>query len=136
MAAQADLVLADGQASPVNRTYSKRGADMKIAQWRDISGGLAIGFPGATLAMRETPGQDGKTVVDFRISSPSLETISGSDGGYTPSPKVAYTCWGVVSFTLPNRATLQNRKDILAYVKNALADAALTNAVWNYDRPT
>jgi len=136
MAAQADIVLADGQASPANHTFSKRGADMKVALWRDISGGLNVGMPTISMSLKETNGSDGKVVVDIRISLPVLETISGSDGGYTPSPKVAYTEWFVCSFTLPNRATLQNRKDILAYAKNLLANAAVTSLVQDLDRPT
>lgn len=136
MAAQADLVLADGQASPVNKTFSKRGADLKIAQWRDISSGLNVGMPYISASMKETNGAEGKVVVDMRIALPVLETISGSDGGYTPQPKVAFTLWGVVSFTLPNRASLQNRKDILAFVKNLLGNAAATDLVHNFDRPT
>lgn len=136
MAAQADLVLADGQASPVNKTFSKRGADLKVAQWRDISSGLNVGMPYITASMKETSGGEGKVTVDLRIATPVLETISGSDGGYTPQPKVAFTCWGVVSFTLPNRSSLQNRKDILAFTKNLLANSVVSDFVHNFDRPT
>lgn len=136
MAAQADLVLADGQTTPVNKTFSKRGADLKIAHWRDISSGVNVGMPYITASMKESNGSEGKVVVDMRVALPVTEVISGSDGGYTPQPKVAFTNWFVGSFTLPNRSSLQNRKDILAFAKNLLANSVVSDFVHNFDRPT
>lgn len=135
MAAQGNLVLADGQATPVNKTFSANGVSFpkdggSVATWKDKSSGIAIGFPTITLGVRES---STKTDVDKRIMLPTLEVISGSDGGYTPSPKVAYTVMTREQFVLPNRSTLQNRKDILAFSKNLNADAVMTNAVANLE---
>jgi hypothetical protein len=66
---------------------------------------------------------------------PVLEVISGADGGYTPSPKVAYSLIGKVEMVLPNRSTLQNRKDLQAFIKNLMAQAVITKVVEEYERP-
>ena len=44
-------------------------------------------------------------------------------------PAVAYTNTFSGTFTIAKSATLQNRKDILAYAQNILAAAAIKSAV-------
>jgi hypothetical protein len=135
MSAQGTLALADGQAAPVTKNFTANGSFVapsggQLATWMDKSSGIAIGFPTITLMVRQSIA---KTDVDKRIQLPTLETISGSDGGYTPSPKVAYTVLSREQFVLPARSVLQNRKDILAFSKNMNADAVMQNAVWNLE---
>jgi hypothetical protein len=135
MAAQGTLALADGQASPVTKNFTANGSRQdqsggQLATWMDKATGIAIGFPTITLMVRMSAA---KTDVDKRIMLPTLEAISGSDGGYTPSPKVAYTVMSREQFVLPARSVLQNRKDILAFSKNMNADAVMQNAVWNLE---
>ncbi len=131
MAAQGNLVLADGQATPVNKTFTANGVSNAVsggtlAQYADKSSGIAIGFPTVSLLVRTSAK---KTDVDKRITLPVLETISGSDGGYTPSPKVAYEVFSREQFVLPARCVLQNRKDILAFSKNLNGHAVMSSAV-------
>lgn len=135
MAAQGTLSLADGQATPVTKNFTANGSVSQasggqLATWMDKTTGISIGFPTVTLSVRMS---SAKTDVDKRIMIPTLETISGSDGGYTPSPKVAYTVMSREQFVLPARSVLQNRKDILAFSKNMNADAVMQNAVWNLE---
>jgi hypothetical protein len=135
MAAQGTLALADGQAAPVTKNFTANGTKPEtsggtIANWMDKSSGIAIGMPVITLMLRMSAA---KTDVTKRIVLPTLETISGSDGGYTPSPKVAYSVFSNEQFVLPARSVLQNRKDVLAFSKNMNADAVMQNAVWNLE---
>lgn len=135
MAQQADLVLANGEATPVNKTFTNRGSKVQpeggqLATWKDASGGMQIGMPTITLMVRESAA---KTDVDKRIVLPTLETISGSDGGYTPSPKVAYSHMTREQFVLPARGVLAERKNLLAFSKNMNAHAVMTNAVHNLE---
>jgi hypothetical protein len=135
MAAQGNLVLANGEATPVNKTFSPRGVRQDaavgmLASYADITGGIAIGFPTVTLSVRSSAS---KTDVDKRVMTPVLEVVSGSDGGYTPSPKVAYTLMSREQFVLPARSTTAERKNILAFSKNMNADAVMQNAVWNLE---
>lgn len=135
MSAQTSLVLADGQSTPVNRTFSARGADMALAMWRDVSGGIAIGTPTVTLSNKGMDDPSGSYRVEARITIPVLETISGDAGGYTPSPKVAYKMFGKVELIAPNRATIQNRKDLKAFVANLMAHAIMTETFIDFNPP-
>lgn len=132
MAAIANLVLADGQATPVNKTFVPMDANSGLATWTERSSGISIGMPVVTLSV--SMGAE-VNKVKAKVVAPVLEVISGSDGGYTPSPKVAYTVSGVIEFNFPNRSTLQNRKDVRAFVRNLLADAVIQKAVDEFERP-
>lgn len=135
MSNQANITINDGQATPVAHTFQARGADMKMALWTDVSAGIGIGMPKLTLAYTQANNSNGTYKVEGRILVPQMETISGADGGYTPVPKVAFNCFAKIEFVVPNRASLQNRKDILAYVKNWLANAVWTETVVDYNPP-
>lgn len=135
MSQQANLVLNDGQTTPVAKTFSARGADMKMALYTDVSGGIGIGMGKITLSYVQSPAPNGTYRVEMRITIPVLEVISGSDGGYTPVPKVAFNCFHKSEFVVPNRASLQDRKNILAYAKNALAHALLSETVVDLNPP-
>lgn len=136
MSAQSNLVLNDGQTTPVAKTFSARGADMQLAVWKDIASGISIGFPTVTLSNKERAGSNGTYRVEARISLPVLETISGDAGGYTPSPKVAYTMFGKVELVSPNRATVQNRKDLRAFIANLLGNAVVTETFVDFNPPS
>nr|QDH90666.1 MAG: hypothetical protein H4Bulk46484e3101_000003 [Leviviridae sp.] len=133
MAAIAPLVLADGQASPANKTFTPMDCTSQLATWTDRSSGIALGMPSVTLSVVSKSGQPSK--ITGKVSLPVMEVISGADGGYTPSPKVAYTCIGKVELTFPDRSTLQNRKDTRAFVKNLLLDTVIQKAVEEFERP-
>jgi hypothetical protein len=135
MSAQSSLVLNDGQSTPVAKTFSARGADMQLAVWKDIASGISIGFPTVTLSNKERNGSNGTYRVEARVTLPVLETISGDAGGYTPSPKVAYTMLGKVELISPNRATVQNRKDLRAFVANLMGNTILVEAFVDYNPP-
>ena len=132
MAAIANLVLADGQATPVNKTFTPMDCTSELATWTDRSSGIAIGMPNVTMSV--ITGKESVRVLG-KVSLPILETISGSDGGYTPSPKVAYTVMAKAELVLPNRSTLQNRKDVQAFLKNFITNAVVTKAVEEFERP-
>jgi hypothetical protein len=137
MSSQSALTLNDGQATPVARTFSARGATASLAKWADVSGGIGIGVPVITMGnLTSGKGSDSAFKLDMRITLPVLEVISGSDGGYTPQPKVAFNLFAKLELVAPNRSTAQNRKDILAFAKNLLSHATTTDAFVNWDVPT
>lgn len=133
MAAQANLTLNDGQASPVPQTFSARGVKVNTALYRNVSSGIAIGQPQLTLSVEETKVATKVTTI---ILLPTLEVISGADGGYTPVPKVAYSHYSKCEDVMPNRGTLAERKNLRAFRAN-LGDHAVymaavqdNEAVW------
>lgn len=135
MSTQTNLVLADGQSTPVNKTFSPRGADMHLAIWKDISAGIPIGFPSITLSNKENPSANGAYRVEGRIALPVLETISGDASGYIAQPKVAFKEFGKVEFVSPNRASAQNRKDLLAFMIGLLSSTVMRETFIDYDPP-
>jgi len=135
MAQIAALVLADGQATPVNHTFAPLGTDSTgVAKWVDRSGGIAIGYPTVTMQVREPSKSVRNYKVTRRIVLPILEQTSPSTAtGIQPAPTVAYNLIQDVTWVLPERSTLAQRQDLLAFAKNFDANAVLTEAVKNYD---
>lgn len=137
MPSLATVVINDGAATPVAHTFSPSNPDKNGTNyWYDRSGGIAIGFPEVSLNLRE-PLAGGKVSsadrvyrAKARIVMPVMEVTSPTTGtGIQPAPTKAYELVANLEFVLPERSTLQNRKDILAYAKNLLAHANSTAAV-------
>jgi len=135
MAAFAPIVLADGQPTPVNHSFSPVKIDVQgVASLADRSNGIAIGFPQISLLVRNSS----KTSKNFRVSAkivvPTLEATSPSTAtGIQPAPTKAYDCLATIEFVLPERSTTLERENVLAYVKNFLANANVTNAVTSFE---
>lgn len=53
MAAIANIVLADGQATPANKTFNPSDCTSQLASWTDRSSGINIGFPEVTLSLNK-----------------------------------------------------------------------------------
>lgn len=135
MAAIAALTLADGQATPVSRTFSPENIDAAgVAKYKDRSGGIALGYPTVSLGIRP-PSKDSRLYrVTVKIATPVLEVTSPSTlTGIQPAPTLAYTPLFTGEFVLSERSTLAERKNLLAFVKNMLANAVVTSAVHDFE---
>ncbi|YP_010769651.1 coat protein [ssRNA phage SRR6960803_9] len=132
MTAFANITLNDGQAPPVAHTFIPRRIDQGVAKWQDTSGGIAVGFPTITASLRE-PIKGSKSPVykaTIKIVYPVLETVSNSTySGIAPAPTKAYDCVGTVELLLPERAVLQDRKNLRAYVANVLTQVDIKSLV-------
>jgi len=130
MSAIAALVLADGQATPVNHTFTPRGVKNAIAKWQDISGGVVAGYPTITFSLREPTKASKATKVTAKIVVPTLEVTSPSTAtGIQPAPTKAYDNLCNIEFVFNERSSQAQRKDLAAYVKNYLASAAFQAAL-------
>lgn len=135
MPAIAALTLADGQATPVNHTFGVVGIDAQgVARWADRSGGIALGFPQVNISLKN-PSKDSRNFrVTAQVVCPVLEQTSASTAtGIQPAPTKAYDVRANVELVLPERSTLQQRKDLAAYLKNFLATAVITTAVEQFE---
>lgn len=135
MAALAPIIINDGAATPVARTFNPVKIDqVGVAHLADRSGGIAVGFPVVSLFVR-SPSKDSRNYkIIGKIVVPTLEITSPSTGsGIQPAPTKAYDCLATIEFVCPERSTLAERKNILAFVKNFLANANVTNAVEAYE---
>lgn len=130
-----DLVLADGQATPVNKTFSvqRPAAGDQSALWYDRSPGIMLGFGRVELSVRPSNGTAKAQKVRLTIAIPTLAQMGNNAAGFTPSPVVSYSRLADLTFTLPDACTLQERKDILAFVKSALSAANVVSAVTNLE---
>lgn len=141
MPAIASIVINDAQATPVAHTFapSRLSGPNGETIFNDRSASSAIGFLALKTSLRAPVG-GGKSSTESRnyrfqlsITLPVLEALGTSDSGLTPPPTVAYKCIANLEFILPERCTLQNRKDLTAYVANALANANVKAIVENLE---
>lgn len=128
MATFANIVINDGAATPVAHTFAVKSNDNRISKFEDRVGGVPIGYSKLTVAIADINKNNRR--VSLSIEVPILEAVSGANpSGFTPAAQVAYYDKVDVSFVTNNRSTTQNRKDVLAFVKNALALALVTSIV-------
>jgi hypothetical protein len=135
MAAIAALSIQDGAATPVAHTFSPN-PDLvsNLPVWVDRSGGIAMGYPKISLSVRNPTKTSRIYKVTLKIATPVMETTSASTAsGIPPAPVVSYTPLCNVEFVLPERSTLQQRKDLFAFVKNTLTNAVMASAVQDFE---
>lgn len=135
MAQIAALTLADGQTTPVNHTFSPVGKDGNgVAKWVDRSGGIAIGYPTITMSVKEPTKGSRNFKVTRRVVLPVLEVTSPSTmTGIQPAPTKAYDLIADTTYVLPERSTLAQRNDLIAYVKNFDANSVSLAAVKDFE---
>lgn len=135
MSALAPVTLADGQTTPVVHTFSPVNIDsVGVAKLVDRSGGIAIGFPVLTMSVRSPSKGSRNYRVIAKIVVPTLEVTSPSTGtGIQPAPTKAYDILGTLEFVLPERSTVQERKNAYAYLKNWMANANMIQAVETFE---
>jgi hypothetical protein len=145
MATLASITLNDGQATPVAHTFTPLGpvGPDGTAILLDKSGGIAIGYNKLQFSLRapinkvgagQASGANRVYRARFKIDVPTMESTSAATGtGIPPAPTVAYVHAFDGTFTLPERGTAAERKNLRAYVRNFLADAVAQALVENQE---
>jgi hypothetical protein len=133
-----NIVLADALATPVNHTFIPLGADDKGIQWLvDQSQSNAVGYwrislqTTAPLPPKAGESSDGRTFrVRVGLHEPVLETNGDSSmSGILPAPTVAYIPRAFTEYVIPERASLQNRKDLWKMAGNLIDNVQIQAAV-------
>jgi hypothetical protein len=136
MAAIGNIVINDGQGTPVAHTFSPSQVSSEVVSYHDRVLGVVLGYPELSLSQKLSANGTGSIKQSLRISVPVLETVTGSTGeGFAPKPTLAYKERAFVEVYHDPRSSLQERKNLNAYLKNALANAAWTTLVENYEMP-
>lgn len=136
MSAIQNLVLNDGQTTPVPSTFTPTVASLDQAVWQDRSLGIFTGMPTVILSSRKPVKGSPLFRVKATVKLPVMEVVSNSTvSGIAPAPTVAYTLQANVELMIPERSNLQNRKDIAAYTANLMADAQYKSLVENFESP-
>lgn len=141
MPAIANLVLNDAQATPVAHTFKPVQFDAKTQTWWfedqntsvDPSGWnrISISVSKPSMAGVRQSSDERNVRVVIKVYQPKLETMGTADSGITPPSTVAYICRTHVEFVLPERSTLQFRKDARKYLSELLANANVQSLIDN-----
>lgn len=135
MPAFGNIVINDGATTPVAHTFAPRTIDAKgVAFHDDRAGGVSIGYPTISISSVAPTATSKMYKVRAKVTLPVLENVTGStSSGFTPAPTLAYTLTANLEFITPARCSQQNRKDLLAFVKNLLSHATMTSVVADND---
>lgn len=138
MSQAVNIVLADALATPVNHTFAVTEISGGTASFEDRVSGIPIGFGKIKVAIK-APSANGKVgnrnyVAVCTIGIPVMETLGNNSAGLTPPPTVAYVMRATLTFDIPERSTLAQRKDIRKYAEKLLAEAQVVNLVENLER--
>lgn len=126
MPAIATLSVNDGQAAPVAHSFAPVSTDGARAKWADRSPSIPAGFKVLSIEMAEPSGNRTVHKVTLGLTDPVVAAVDGAD------TVVRYNSAQLVLNIHPD-STLQNRKDILAYVANLAANASVKTAVENLE---
>lgn len=138
MTAITNIVVNDAAATPVAHTFAPAKAEADYALLEDRAGGYYVGYNKLSFRLTRPKGLTGNArnlKLNIKIETPKLETLGTNSAGITPPPTVAYRPVAELVVTLPERSSLQDRKDLLAFVKNVLANATTTLAFEQYELP-
>lgn len=126
MPAIAALSINDGLASPVAHTFSPVSTTGVKAKWADRSPTIPAGYRTISHEMAEPNGSRTVNKVTMGYMVPTVATVNAVD------TVVRYNS-AKVEFNLHPESTLQDRKDILAYVANSLDLALVKTSVENLE---
>lgn len=135
-----NIVLADAQGTPVNHTFVPIGRDKTGVYWfEDQSQANAIGFWQISIDVRRPASPSAKQSSENRVMrvvvglhEPVLETVSNDTvSGIAPAPTISYVPRAFTEYVMPERSTLQNRKDLRKMNFNLQDSAQVVAAVEN-----
>jgi len=143
MSAIGNITINDGAASPVAHVFSPVNIDKDgIAWWADRSGGIPLGYPLISALIKQPSGNNLVSLSNrvyrelVKIKVPVLEVTSPSTGsGINPAPTLSYSVDANLEMVFPERSSLQNRKDLRAFLRNLLADAMIQKMVEDLESP-
>lgn len=140
MANIANIVLNDAAATPVAHTFAPAIAEAGRAVFEDRVTGVYIGFNKLTLTLSRPTGQPQSATrnltLSIKIETPKMEVVSnGTVSGIAPAPTVSYRPVAELKVTMPERAALQDRKDLQKFMREVLANSFVTDMFEKYELP-
>lgn len=132
MGAVAALTIADGATTPINRSFvpTRESSDGFI--YLDKSSGLVVSYNKIVLGTK-LPNDRSTGERNFRIKVGAHVPIAEALPDNPTLYKLAYTARFGGEFVIPERATQQDRKHLLAFVKNLMANAVVNSLVVDLD---
>lgn len=136
MAIRGNISLNDGAVVPVAHVYNPTLSDSSsgMVKWIDRSQAIFIGQNRLTVMQRLADRKTKTNKVSWKLETPILDVTAPSTmTGIQPAPTVAYTPLMTCEMVLPDRMTLQERKDALAQFRSLVASALVTAQVHDLD---
>lgn len=140
MSAITNIVINDGLATPVAHTFAPAKTQADMALLEDRISGIYIGYNKLVMNLKRPSGDSNvanrNLKLGVRIETPKMEVVSNSTiSGIAPTATVAYRPFVEMNFVFPERCTLADRRDLLAYIRNFLSSPFLIDAVEKYELP-
>lgn len=141
MPARSVITINDGLATPVAHNFAPQSGDGNVPGvssilFEDRSAAAIVGYNKIVISTRKPTAKNRNHKVTVTVMKPVLEVLSNSTvSGIMPAPTVAYTVTSRMEFIVPERSDLAARKDLLAYVRNLLANAVITTAIETLESP-
>lgn len=119
-----NLVINDGASTPVAHTFAPAMKDGQQAMWTNNAASIPIGKESLTFTVRMPPRGNSTAAIRVtgKLTLPVVAPVDGLDD-------VVRSSSFDFAFNIAQTATLQNRKDIAALVKNFFANPAIVSAV-------
>lgn len=139
MSAIANIVLNDAQATPVAHTFAPAKTPVDGALWEDRSASQYIGYNKLSMSISRPTGviKDGANrnlKLHIKLETPKLENVTNSTvSGIAPAPTVSYRPVAELVATLPERCSLQDRKDLQKYLQQLMTNSFVTSLFENYE---
>jgi hypothetical protein len=129
MPAIASISLVDGQPTPATRVFAPLGVSSDyVGSYENRITGIQVGYDTLSIGFRRTTPKSRNNKLTIRLTLPTLEVTSPStSSGIQPQPTQAFACAAFVEFVLPERSSVQNRKDLVTLLRNALAASGVVD---------
>lgn len=139
MSAIANIIVLDGQDTPVSHTFAPARAVGDVAMYEDRAVGSYVGFNKLTLSMvRPTgPSQSANRNIKLglKLETPKMQPENPIVLGFPPAPTVAYRPTIELVMTAPERSAKIDRKDLRVMLMDLLDDPAVIDFFENYSIP-
>ena len=140
MSAIANIVINDAQATPVAHTFAPAKTSADYALLEDRAAGIYIGYNKLVFELKRPAGNskvaDRNIKLNVRVETPKLENVTNSSiSGIAPAPTISYRPTMEVGFTFPERCSLQDRKDLRAFLLALAANSFFIDAVEKFELP-
>lgn len=134
MPAISNVAIQDGEATPVTHTFEPAKTTADYAFWEDRDAGIYIGNKKLTLVLSRPQGNGNignrNLKLTMKLEIPRMQTLSNSTvSGIMPAPTVAYRHVADVTFTFPERGTMQERVNLRVLLRSALSNVQITDAI-------
>lgn len=134
MGIRASIVLTDAASTPVNHTFHFLKQEGNVLHWRDRTQAIAAGQNKLTVSQRVADKAARAYKVSWRLEAPTLaQTSASTSTGIQPAPTVDHSNLFSMDFVLHERATLQERKDLLSMARDLITEAIVSGQVNDLD---